>query len=83
VNVVKTGSIQQSWVSIFSDLRNKRVFPVMSSKGTDQKNQSSLELIKLELMTATNYDYSSKEFFKFAQEDKRMFSSAALVDKYI
>lgn len=108
LNVVKTGHIEQSWVNIFSDLRNKqidvpnlikilgfvlsipgsnahteRVFSLMSNKWTDQRNQSSLELIKSELMVAINYDYSCKEFFKFAQEDKKMLSSAASVDKYI
>ena len=86
--MVKTGRIEQSWVNIFSDLRNKqidvpnlikilgfvlsipgsnahteRIFSLMSNKWTDQRNQSSLELIKSELMVAINYDYSCKEFF--------------------
>ena len=55
----------------------------MSNKWTDKRNQNSLELIKSELMVAINYDNSCKEFFKFAQEDKKMLSSAASVDKYI
>jgi hypothetical protein len=71
VNVVKTGSAEQSWVNIFTDLRNKQidvpnlskmlgfVFSILSSKAdtefffslmsnisTDQRNQSSFELIK-------------------------------------
>ena len=61
----------------------KEFFSLMSNKWTDQRNQSSLELIKSELMVAINYDHSCKEFFKFAQEDKKMLSSAASVDKYI
>jgi hypothetical protein len=55
----------------------------MSNKWTDQRNPSSLELIKSELMIAINYDYSCKEFLKFAQEDNKKLSSAASVDKYI
>jgi hypothetical protein len=53
-------------------------FPLMSNKWTDQRNQSSLKLMKSELMVAINYDYSSKEFMKFAQED--ILSSAASVE---
>jgi hypothetical protein len=92
VNVIKTGSIERSWVNIFSDLRNKqtdlpnrnkiwglvlsipgpnahteRVLSLMSNKWTGQRNQSSLELIKAELMVAINCDYGCKEFLKFAQ----------------
>jgi hypothetical protein len=55
----------------------------MSNTWTEQRNQSSLELIKSELMSAINYGYSCEIFFKFAQEDKRMLTSAASVDKYV
>jgi hypothetical protein len=66
-----------------SNAHIERVFSLMSNKWTDQRHQSSLELIKSELMVAINYVYSCKEFFKFVQEDKKMLSSAASVDKYI
>jgi hypothetical protein len=52
-----------------SNAYTERVFSLMSNKWTEQRNQSSLELIKSELMIAINYDYSCKELFKFAQED--------------
>jgi hypothetical protein len=42
----------------------------MGNKLTDQRNQRSLELIKSELREENNYDYSCKEFFIFAQDDK-------------
>jgi hypothetical protein len=42
----------------------------MGNKWTEQRNQGSLELIKSELMVAVNYDYSCKEFLKFALDKK-------------
>jgi hypothetical protein len=70
MNVVVTGSIDKSWVNVFTDLTNKQpdvlnipgsnarnetVLLLMSNKWTEQRNQSSLELIKSELMVAVNY----------------------------
>jgi hypothetical protein len=47
----------------------KEFASLMGSKWTNQRNQSSLELITLDLMVTISYDCSCRDCLKFAQED--------------
>jgi hypothetical protein len=62
-----------------------RVSSLMSNKWTNQKNQSSLELItrKSELKAAINYDDSYKELRNLHKKIKKMLSSAAAMNRYM
>lgn len=50
----------------------ERIFSQMALKWTDVRNKCTPDLIKSELMTVFNYDYSCIEFYKYVKSNKDM-----------
>lgn len=60
----------------------ERIFSQMALKWTDVRNKCTPDLIKSELMTVFNYDYSCIEFYKYVKSNKDMLNLTRSSLKY-
>jgi hypothetical protein len=60
----------------------ERVFSVMNSKWTPERNRCSTDLIKAELMVYFNYEYSCQEFADKIKTDRALLKQAKSKEKY-
>lgn len=71
-------------LSIFpSNAFTERVFSVMNMKWRDDRNRSSISLIKQELFTYFNYDESCSEFYQKVLTDKKILAKGRSNEKYL
>jgi len=60
----------------------ERIFSLMNSKWTCDRNRMSVALVKAELQVFANYTYDCREFYAFAIDDRRLLDAAATNSKY-
>ena len=71
-------------LSIFpSNAYTERVFSIMAIKWRDDRNRSSVDLIKNELFVYFNYDENCKEFHKKVLLNNKLLQMASSSDKYL